>query len=99
MTASAWAAPPGGVLVTGSSTGLGLEIALHLAERGFRVYASVRNPDDRPAVLDHAQQRSVRLEVPQLDVTDPASIDATVQAIVAACGGIYGLAAAYDAAR
>ena len=42
------------VIVTGSSTGLGLESALQLASRGFRVFATVRDPDARPGVLQAA---------------------------------------------
>ena len=80
-----------GILVTGSSTGLGLETSLYLAERGFRVYASVRNADDAPAVLEQARSRNVTLDVVELDVTEPASIDSAVEAIVADAGGIFGL--------
>jgi NAD(P)-dependent dehydrogenase (short-subunit alcohol dehydrogenase family) len=79
------------VLVTGSSTGLGLEIALHLAERGFRSYATVRDLASRPQVEDAAAQRGVTVEVLQLDVTDPASVDRAVSSIVGSAGGIYGL--------
>ncbi len=79
------------VLVTGCSTGLGLEIALHLAGSGFHVYASVRNADHRETVLAAARQRSVTVEVPRLDVTEPASIEATISTIIAKSGGIYGL--------
>ena len=32
------------ILVTGSSTGIGQEAALHMARRGHQVYAAVRNP-------------------------------------------------------
>ena len=46
--------PGDAVLVTGSSTGLGLETALHLAQRGFRVFASVRDEASGEAVRQAA---------------------------------------------
>ena len=79
------------VLITGSSTGLGLETALHLAERGFRVYATSRDVANRDTVLDAAAARGVELEVVQLDMTDSVSIERAVGEIVAANGTIYGL--------
>jgi NAD(P)-dependent dehydrogenase (short-subunit alcohol dehydrogenase family) len=79
------------VLITGSSTGLGLETALHLAAHGFKVYATVREAASRQTVLDAAAARGVELEVVQLDLTDPASIERAVNDIVAADGTIYGL--------
>jgi NAD(P)-dependent dehydrogenase (short-subunit alcohol dehydrogenase family) len=79
------------VIVTGSSTGLGLETALHLAERGFRVYATVRDLRGRPAVLDAAAGRGVDVRLLELDLTDEASIRRTVDAVVQESGGIFGL--------
>jgi NAD(P)-dependent dehydrogenase (short-subunit alcohol dehydrogenase family) len=79
------------VLITGSSTGLGLETALYLAERGLRVYATIRDIASRDAVLEAAAARGVELEVVQLDMTDSASIERAVGEIVAANGTIYGL--------
>jgi NAD(P)-dependent dehydrogenase (short-subunit alcohol dehydrogenase family) len=79
------------VLVTGAATGLGLEIALYLAERGFKVYAAVRDLDQRQEVCDASAQRQVAVEVLRLDITDPPSIEAAINSIVAASGGIYAL--------
>jgi NAD(P)-dependent dehydrogenase (short-subunit alcohol dehydrogenase family) len=60
------------VLITGCSTGFGLEIARHFRERDWNVIATMRNPG--------ASQlpSSERLRVLPLDVTDQASIDALV---------------------
>ena len=55
------------VLVTGSSTGLGLETALYLAERGFNVFAAIRDLSRRDELLDAARERGVSLQVPRLD--------------------------------
>lgn len=83
--------PPDPILVTGSSTGLGLETALYLAERGFRVHAAVRNPDHVGTLREASAAHGVTLEVVRLDLTDHASIDQAVATTVADSGGIFGL--------
>ena len=75
--------PADAVLVTGSSTGLGLETAVYLAERGLRVFATLRDLGRSQEVLQAAQQRGVEVEVLRLDVTDPQSIEAAVSEAVA----------------
>lgn len=80
------------VIITGAGTGLGLETAVHLAQRGFKVYATVRNPKQIPAVLEEAAQRGADgLEVLELDLTDRASIDRAVAQVVERSGGVYAL--------
>lgn len=79
------------VLVTGASTGLGLETTLYLAERGFQVYAGCLSINDRVAIEVPARQRGLNPRIVQLDITDSQGIKDTVQSMVAESGGIYGL--------
>jgi NAD(P)-dependent dehydrogenase (short-subunit alcohol dehydrogenase family) len=62
------------VLITGCSSGYGLETARHFHAQGWNVVATMRTP--REDLLP----RSVRLRVLALDVTQPASITAAMQA-------------------
>lgn len=62
------------VLITGCSSGYGLETARHFYERGWNVIATMRTP--RADVLP----RSERMRVVALDVTNPASIAAALEA-------------------
>lgn len=82
---------PLSVLVTGCSTGLGLETACHLAAHGFDVHATVRQDADIEKVKQAAYERGVELDIGILDLTDPDTIDRTVQQILARSDGIYGL--------
>ena len=78
------------VLVTGASRGLGLEIALRMAESGFRVWAGIRDPRQATGVIEVGRQRGIQLDTVLLDVTDDSSIDAAVSTI-ASQGGLFGL--------
>jgi NAD(P)-dependent dehydrogenase (short-subunit alcohol dehydrogenase family) len=82
---------PDSVLITGASTGLGRECALYLAERGFRVYATMRDFDRRDSLEEDARKRSVQLRILRLDVTDGASIDEALKTVLSESGGVYGL--------
>src|SRR4029079_1990550 len=62
------------VLITGCSSGYGLEIARHFHSQGWNVIATMRTP--RESILP----RSDRLRVLALDVTTPASIAAALEA-------------------
>ena len=79
------------MIVTGSSTGLGLEMALHLASEGFRVYAALRDPAQTAQVLKAAEERGVELQPLSLDLTDRASIEDAVETVVRESGGVFGL--------
>jgi NAD(P)-dependent dehydrogenase (short-subunit alcohol dehydrogenase family) len=89
VTASATGS--GTVIVTGSSTGLGLETSLYLAERGFDVYATLRHPDMTADVEKAAAERGVTLHTWPLDLTAPESINAAVAGIAGEAGSIFAL--------
>ena len=60
------------VLVTGASSGIGRAVALHLAQKGFTVLASVRKHADADRL--NAYKFSGLLPVSPLDLTDSAQI-------------------------
>ena len=79
-------------LITGTSTGIGFLTALQLARAGHTVHATMRAPDrDGPALVDAAKRDGLQLHVSQLDVTDPASVERAVAAVLAASGRIDAL--------
>ncbi|GGX84449.1 SDR family oxidoreductase [Streptomyces minutiscleroticus] len=76
------------VLITGCSSGIGLEAALSFARRGYQVCASMRDPARAGALLDRARGEGLDVEVPALDVTDDASVAAAVAAVESRYGGV-----------
>lgn len=75
-------------LVTGTSSGIGLFTAVQLAQAGFSVVATMRNPAKADALKAEAAAAGVTLEVRALDVQDDASVESCVRGIVADHGRI-----------
>ncbi|MGW0788795.1 SDR family oxidoreductase [Streptomyces sp. NPDC002911] len=76
------------VLITGCSSGIGLETALAFARRGDRVHACVRDPATAGELLGRARAENLTLDVPRLDVTDDASVAAAVNEVQERHGAI-----------
>ena len=81
---------PKTVLITGTSTGIGLAAAVAAARRGWTVVATMRDPEKAGALRQAAEAAGVadRIEVGQLDVTDPDSVADAVARAVAVHGGL-----------
>ena len=72
------------VLVTGCSSGFGLEIALAFARRGDQVVATMRDVSRADGLRRRLAEESLGgVSIEQLDVTRPESIQATVQQALA----------------
>ena len=75
-------------LVTGSSSGIGLSCAALLARAGFHVTATVRDLERAKALRARIDADKLTIEVAQLDVTDPASVQARVDEVIERHGTI-----------
>ncbi|WBC15985.1 SDR family NAD(P)-dependent oxidoreductase [Micromonospora sp. WMMA1998] len=76
------------VLITGTSTGIGLETAVGAARAGWRTVATLRDPERAGRLRAAADAAGVGdlLEVRRLDVVDQASVTACVADVVARHG-------------
>lgn len=70
------------VLITGTSSGLGLECALAASQAGHRVYATMRDPGKSSALRAAVEASGLGLEILQLDVQDPESIKAALAEVL-----------------
>jgi NAD(P)-dependent dehydrogenase (short-subunit alcohol dehydrogenase family) len=69
------------ILITGCSSGIGLDAARGLRARGWRVFASCRKEEDCARLRDEG------FEAPRLDYADEASIAQAVAEVAQATGG------------
>jgi len=71
------------VVITGSSSGIGLATSLLLAKNGFYTYATMRNLDKSKRIMDIVKKESLPLQVTQLDVDDDKSVKNAIDKIIA----------------
>ncbi|MEB0200405.1 SDR family oxidoreductase [Cryobacterium sp. 5I3] len=71
-------AVPGTVLVTGTSSGIGLQAAVAAARAGHTVVATMRTLEGARALRSAGETAGVNLDIRRLDVTEPASITEVV---------------------
>lgn len=81
------------VLITGTSSGIGLETALGAARAGWRVVATMRDTGKGGPLTNAAREAGVgdAIEIRQLDVTDAASVTRCVAEAVAEHGALDAL--------
>jgi NAD(P)-dependent dehydrogenase (short-subunit alcohol dehydrogenase family) len=75
-------------LITGAGSGLGMEAALFLAARNFRVYGTALTEAEQQDLLDEAARRQTQVSALRMDVTRRPDIDRTVETIIREAGRI-----------
>lgn len=75
-------------VITGSSSGIGLETALMLARNGFTTYATMRTPEKDVMIRNAGEKENLPIKVIQLDVTDINSVRNAIDRINSEAGRI-----------
>ena len=91
-------------IVTGRSSGIGLDTSITLAQNGFLTYATMRNLDKGSVIETAAEKEKIPIRVVELDVTDDRSVKDAIQHIISEIGKIdvlvnnagYGLVGAFE---
>jgi NAD(P)-dependent dehydrogenase (short-subunit alcohol dehydrogenase family) len=69
------------ILITGTSSGIGLATAIAAAQAGFATVATMRDLGRAHALLEAADLAGVTVDIRRLDVTDAESITACVEGV------------------
>jgi NAD(P)-dependent dehydrogenase (short-subunit alcohol dehydrogenase family) len=91
-------------IVTGSSSGIGLETALMFARNGYVTYATMRTPEKAALIKNAGEKENLPIKVVQLDVTDDKSLKNAIDHVTSEDGRIdvlvnnagYGLVGALE---
>jgi len=70
------------VLITGTSKGIGLETALAFARAGYKVFATMRNPEQTPKLAQRAKEESLAISISTMDVNSDESVKNGMKAIL-----------------
>jgi short-subunit dehydrogenase len=70
------------ILVTGTSSGLGMSLACKLASLGHTVYASMRDTAKKEQLLSICESKQVALNIVKLDVCSDESVAACIKKIL-----------------
>ena len=76
------------VIITGTSKGIGLETALAFARAGYKVFATMRNPDKATDLKQKIKDESLNISITAMDVDSDESVKQCIDAILQENGSV-----------
>jgi NAD(P)-dependent dehydrogenase (short-subunit alcohol dehydrogenase family) len=76
------------VIITGANRGIGLETALAFAGAGYKVFATMRNPDSATVLKQKIKEESLSISVSAMDVNADESVKSCIDAILQENGSV-----------
>ncbi len=76
------------VIITGTNKGIGLETALAFARAGYKVFATMRNPDNATSLKQIIEEESLSINIASMDVDSDESVKKCIDAILQENGSI-----------
>ncbi len=76
------------VLITGTSKGIGLEAALAFGRAGYKVFATMRNPEGDQILKEIIKDESLAISISKMDVDNDESVKNAIDAILNEVGSI-----------
>lgn len=76
------------VLITGTSKGIGLETALAFGREGYKVFATMRNPENATAFKQQIKDESLPISISAMNVDSDESVKNGIDAILKVVGSI-----------
>ena len=76
------------VIITGTSKGIGLETALAFGRAGYKVFATMRNPDGATAFKQRIKDESLPITIAAMDVDSDESVKQCIDGILQNNGSI-----------
>lgn len=76
------------VLITGTSKGIGLETALRFGRAGYKVFATMRNPEAASGLKQKIKNESLDITISKMDVDSDTSVKQCMDAIIQKHGSL-----------
>lgn len=76
------------VIITGANRGIGLDTALAFGRAGYKVFATMRNPDAALSLKEKAKEASLDISLFKMDVNSDTSVSQCIKAILDQNGSV-----------